>query len=62
MESSIATSQVVWLRRNLEDIAEKQEEALPLSCGSKLAIAMSKIHIFIAGQETLQSHTTSFEM
>ena len=42
MSASIATSQTIWLRRILEDIGEKQEEATELFCDNKSAIAMAK--------------------
>ena len=42
MSASIAASQTIWLRRILEDIGEKQEEATELFCDNKSAIAMAK--------------------
>lgn len=37
-----AASQAVWLRRILEDIAEKKEEGTKLYCDNKSAIAIGK--------------------
>lgn len=37
-----ATSQVVWLRRILEDIGEKQDKATTLYCDNKSAISIGK--------------------
>ncbi|XP_073111778.1 uncharacterized protein [Elaeis guineensis] len=38
----MATSQAIWLRKILEDIGEKQEEATELFCDNKSAISMVK--------------------
>ncbi|KAL6318315.1 hypothetical protein AAG906_039407 [Vitis piasezkii] len=40
--ASLATSQAIWLRRILEDIKEKQNEATYLLCYNKSAIAIAK--------------------
>lgn len=37
-----ATSQAIWLRRILEDIGEKQQEATILFCDNKSAISIAK--------------------
>jgi hypothetical protein len=42
VSAALATSQAIWLRRILEDIGEKQEEAVHLHCDKKSAIAMAK--------------------
>ncbi|KAM1349822.1 hypothetical protein EV1_003832 [Malus domestica] len=42
VSASIATSQVVWLRRIMQDFGEKQESATHILCDNKSAIAMSK--------------------
>ncbi|XP_047335591.1 secreted RxLR effector protein 161-like [Impatiens glandulifera] len=41
-----ATKQVVWLRKILEDMGEKQDMATVLFCDSKSAISMSKNAVF----------------
>ncbi|TXG53900.1 hypothetical protein EZV62_019156 [Acer yangbiense] len=42
VSASNAASQAIWLRRILEDIGEKQEEATEIFCDNKSAIAMAK--------------------
>jgi hypothetical protein len=42
VSAALATSQAIWLTRILEDIGEKQEEAVHLHCDNKPAIAMAK--------------------
>ncbi|XP_026434325.1 uncharacterized protein LOC113331897 [Papaver somniferum] len=42
ISASIATSHVVWLRRTMEDIQEKQEGCTEIFCDNKSAIVMSK--------------------
>nr|CAN60813.1 hypothetical protein VITISV_038722 [Vitis vinifera] len=44
--ASLATSQAIWLRRILEDIKEKQNEATYLLCDNKSAIAIAKNYVF----------------
>ena len=42
VSASLATSQAIWLRRILEDVGEKQEEASPILCDNMSAISMTK--------------------
>ena len=42
----MATSQAIRLRRILEDIKEKQNEATYLLCDNKFAIAIAKNYVF----------------
>ncbi|XP_026432336.1 uncharacterized protein LOC113329710 [Papaver somniferum] len=42
ISTSIATSHVVWLRRIMEDIQEKQEGCTEIFCDNKFTITMSK--------------------
>ncbi|XP_038979882.1 uncharacterized protein LOC120109997 [Phoenix dactylifera] len=44
--ATLAISQAIWLRRILEYIGEKQEEAIEIFCDNKTAIAMAKNHVF----------------
>ena len=46
VSASEATKQVVWLRKVLEDMGEKQEMATVLFCDNKSAISMSKNSVF----------------
>ena len=46
ISASLATSQAIWLRRILEDIKEKQNEATDLLCDNKYAIAIAKNYVF----------------
>ena len=46
ISASLATSQAIWLRRILEDIKEKQNEATDLLCDNKSAIVIAKNYIF----------------
>ncbi|RVW80365.1 Retrovirus-related Pol polyprotein from transposon RE1 [Vitis vinifera] len=46
ISASLATSQAIWLRRILEDIKEKQNEATYLLCDNKSAIAIAKNYVF----------------
>jgi hypothetical protein len=46
VSTALATSQAIWLRRILEDIGEKQEEAIHLHCDNKSTIAMGKNPIY----------------
>ncbi|KAL8103750.1 hypothetical protein AgCh_028088 [Apium graveolens] len=48
-----ATAQAIWLRRILEDIGEKQNEATILFCDNKSAIFIACVR---RGQSTLQSN------
>jgi hypothetical protein len=43
---ALATSQAIWLGRILEDIGEKQEEAVHLHCESKSVISMAKNPVY----------------
>ncbi|KAL6327560.1 hypothetical protein AAG906_021850 [Vitis piasezkii] len=45
-DTSLATSQAIWLRRILEDIKKKQNEATYLFCDNKSAIAIAKNYVF----------------
>ena len=55
ISASLATSQAIWLRRILEDIKEKQNEATDLLCDNKSTIAIAqKIMFFIVGLGILQ--------
>jgi hypothetical protein len=46
VSATLTTSQAIWLRIILEDIGEKQEEAIHLHCDNKSAIAMAKNPIY----------------
>lgn len=46
ISASLATSQAIWLRRILEDICLKQEEATILLCDNQSAIAMAKNPVY----------------
>ena len=46
ISASLATSQAIWLRRILEDIKEKQNEATDLLCDNKSTIAITKNYVF----------------
>ncbi|RVW99106.1 Retrovirus-related Pol polyprotein from transposon RE1 [Vitis vinifera] len=46
ISAPFATSQAIWLRRILEDIKEKQNEATYLLCDNKSAIAIAKNYVF----------------
>ena len=46
ISASLATSQAIWLRRILEDIKEKQNEATDLLCDNKSTIAIAKNYVF----------------
>lgn len=46
VSASLATSQAIWLSRILEDVGEKQEEATPIFCDNKSAIAMTKNPVY----------------
>jgi hypothetical protein len=46
VSAALATSQAIWLRRILEDIGEKQEDAVHLHCDNKSAIAMAKNPVY----------------
>ena len=46
ISASLATSQAIWLRRILEDIKEKQNEATDLLCDNKSTIAIAKNYFF----------------
>ena len=46
ISASLATSQAIWLRRILEDIKEKQNEATYLLCDNNSAIAIAKNYVF----------------
>jgi hypothetical protein len=46
ISTAIATSQAIWLKRILEDIGEKQEEAIYLYCDNKSAIVMAKNPVY----------------
>lgn len=46
ISASLATSQVIWLRKILEDIGEKLGEAKPIFFDNKSAITMSKNPVF----------------
>ena len=55
ISASLATSQVIWLSRILEDNKEKQNEATDLLCDNKSTIAIAqKIMFFIVGLGILQ--------
>ena len=40
----MATQQAIWLKRIIEDIGEKQEEAIIIFCDNKSAIAKNPIY------------------
>nr|DAD46300.1 TPA_asm: hypothetical protein HUJ06_004530 [Nelumbo nucifera] len=42
ISASMAASQTIWLRRIVEDVNEKQENATVIRCDNKSSIAMSK--------------------
>ena len=46
ISASLETSQAIWLRRILEDIKEKQNEATYLLYDNKSAIAIAKNYVF----------------
>jgi hypothetical protein len=46
ISAAIATSQAIWLKRILEDIGGKQEEAVYLYCDKKSATAMAKNPVY----------------
>jgi len=46
VSAGIATSQAIWLKRILEDIGEKKEEAVCLYCDNKSAIAIAKNPVY----------------
>ena len=46
ISASLATSQVIWLSRILEDNKEKQNEATDLLCDNKSAIVIAKNYVF----------------
>jgi hypothetical protein len=46
VSAALATSQAIWLRRILEDIGEKQEDAVHLHCDNKSAITMAKNPVY----------------
>uniref|UniRef100_A0A5B7B4M6 Retrovirus-related Pol polyprotein from transposon TNT 1-94 n=1 Tax=Davidia involucrata TaxID=16924 RepID=A0A5B7B4M6_DAVIN len=46
ISAAMATSQVIWLRRIMEDIGETQEEGTELFCDNKSAIAMAKNPVY----------------
>ncbi|XP_047320336.1 uncharacterized mitochondrial protein AtMg00810-like [Impatiens glandulifera] len=55
-----ATKQVVWPRKILEDMGEKQDMAAVLFCDRKSVIAMSKMRYFIVEQNTSTLNITTF--
>jgi hypothetical protein len=46
VSATLATSQANWLKRIVEDIGEKQEEAIHLHCDNKSATSMEKNPVY----------------
>ena len=44
--ATIATCQTVWMRRTLFELQHEQNEPTPIFCDNKLAIALSRNHVF----------------
>lgn len=61
ISASIATSHVVWLRRIMEDIQEKQEETTVIFVTTNRQLLCTKIRLSIVKQGTSNSSTISFE-
>ena len=59
--AAVMTSQAIWLKRILEDMRKAQEEAIETYCDNKSTIDMVKSLVFITGQSTLASNTTSLK-